>query len=64
MITDHSPVRHDVLVGDVVQPRHGVESRVVLAVVAQVRDALAVRHDRAVAAVDQHLWKQGSPMSS
>ena len=43
---------------DVVQPWHGVQPSVVLAVVAEVGDALAMRHHGAVAAVDQHL-KQG-----
>ena len=40
---------------DVVQPWHGVQPSVVLAVIAEVRDALAMRHHGAVAAVDQHL---------
>ena len=37
---------------NVVQPGHGVEPSVVLAVIAQVRDALAMRNYGAVAAVD------------
>ena len=40
---------------DVVQPRHGVQPRVVLAVIAEIGDALSMRHYGAVAAVDQHL---------
>ena len=40
---------------DVIQPWHGVQPSVVLAVVAEVGDAFAMRHHGAVAAVDQHL---------